>query len=193
MKASRVWALSLLATVGACVSGMLGSACKVDAGKYEVLSCPPSSREVFQVVSTVLERRCGTLDCHGTQGRALRIYGQYGLRRPEPEGSPNVQSYDDYYTGGQEPTTDAELADNAASVCALEPEKMALVRDGEDEPESLTLMRKAILAEKHKGGPVWNPGNAGFRCLVSWLTYSDAPDGGSPIDEKACLEEIAKP
>ena len=37
------------------------------------------------------------------------------------------------------------------------------------------------------------PGNAGFRCLVSWLTYSDAPDGGSPIDEKACLEEIAKP
>src|SRR6516225_3603181 len=33
-------------------------------------------------VSSVFERNCGTLDCHGSDARAMRIYGQYGLRKP---------------------------------------------------------------------------------------------------------------
>ena len=34
-------------------------------------------------ISSVVERRCGTLDCHGSTYRPLKIYGQIGLRRPE--------------------------------------------------------------------------------------------------------------
>src|SRR5262249_12735478 len=125
------------------VAGMIGVGCTVDASKYEALACPPSDPSTFQIVSSVVERRCGTLDCHGSVERPLRIYGQYGLRRPEDPGSPNVVDYSEYYSGGKEPTTAAELADNAASICGVEPEKMAAVRSGEATVDTLTLVRKA--------------------------------------------------
>lgn len=185
----RALARGLWALVGAAV----GASCAVDAGKFVPLSCPPADRDGFQAVSSVVERRCGTLDCHGSVYRPLKIYGQYGLRRPEEPGSPNVTDYSEYYTGGKEPTTVAELADNAASICGLEPEKMAEVRAGAAGVETLTLIRKAINTEKHKGGKIWNPGNPGYRCLVSWLLYDPAADGGDGVDFTACVEELSKP
>ena len=38
-------------------------------------------------VSRLLEKRCGTLDCHGQVGRSLRLYGQFGLRFVEGDAS----------------------------------------------------------------------------------------------------------
>lgn len=46
-------------------------------------SCP--SPDGFRVVSQVLERRCGTLDCHGDESRSFRVYGRTGLRLPRTQ------------------------------------------------------------------------------------------------------------
>jgi hypothetical protein len=184
---------ALLLAVGA----LPGAGCtSIDANKTLALDCPTSDADTFRTVSDVLERRCGTLDCHGSTYRPMRIFGQYGLRRPEEPDSENLAAggydYKDYYTGGKVPTTQAELDDNAASVCGLEPEKLAAVRAGQLDVKSLTVVRKAILAEKHKGGPIWNEGNPGYRCLVTWLLHKPG-DGGSGIDEQACNAEKALP
>ena len=124
----------------------------------------------FLPISSVLERRCGTLDCHGSMYRPLKIYGQIGLRRPEPKGSTNVKSYKDYYSGGTEPTTEAELFDNYLSVIGLEPEILKASLAGKGDPGDLTLVRKPRLREKHKGGLIWTQSNPGDLCLINWLT-----------------------
>lgn len=137
----------------------------------------------FRPISAVLERRCGTLDCHGTAYRPLKIYGQIGLRRPEPAGSANVKSYADYYSGGSEPTTEAELFDNYLSVTGLEPEILDAVVGGKALPDALTLVRKPRLREKHKGGLIWTQGDPGDLCLINWLTGSD--------DTALCDQELS--
>jgi hypothetical protein len=134
----------------------------------------------FRPISAVVERRCGTLDCHGQTGRPLRIYGQYGLRSPAGDGDAGG-----YYPGGLDPTTVVELTSNFQSMCGLEPEKLNLVVAGRAAPDTLTLVRKPRLAEKHKGGLVWNQGDDGDVCLVNWLT--------GVADTSACATELMHP
>ncbi len=110
-------------------------------------------------VSTVLERRCGTLDCHGQVGRPLRIYGQYGLRFVDDAGDvPGVQ-----------PTTATEYEANYQSVVGLQPELMTEVVQGNAQPEDLLLLRKPLQLERHKGGAVFVDGDDGDTCFTSWL------------------------
>lgn len=156
----------------------------LEAGVADVVT-PPFDPLVFRSFSAVMERRCGTLDCHGHKSRPLRIYGQYGLRRYEPEGSPNVENYAEYYSGGKEPTTLAELEDNYRSICALEPELVAQVYAKKSSPDVLTIMRKARLREKHKGGLLWNKGESGDVCMTNWLTGS--------TDMSPCEVELGHP
>jgi hypothetical protein len=170
------------------VSAALPLACaSVDPDARNSIECPTDDPALFRPVSQVLELRCGTLDCHGHPARPLRLYGQYGLRRPEAEGSENVQNYAEYFPGGKEPTTDAELQDNIRSLCGLEPETMTRVVRGENEPGDLTLTRKARLEEKHKGGRIWFKGTEGDRCLVSWLDGTIAAVGTG-----ACEDELTR-
>lgn len=135
----------------------------------------------FRPISAVLERRCGTLDCHGSTYRPLKIYGQIGLRRPEAKGSTNVKSFKDYYSGGAEPTTEAELFDNYLSLSGLEPELLGPVVAGKAPPDTLTLVRKPRLREKHKGGLIWNQSDPGDLCLINWLT---GIDDTAPCDQE---------
>jgi hypothetical protein len=146
---------------------------------------PPFDENAFRPVSKVLEARCGTLDCHGAMPRPLRIYGQPGLRRFEPENSPNVENYAEYYSGGLEPTTGAELRDNYRSVCGLEPELLEQVFAKKADPQVLTIVRKARLLEKHKGGLLWNKGEPGDVCLTNFLTGN--------IDTTLCDVELSHP
>lgn len=133
------------------------------------IECPPF--EDFKSVSPLLEKRCGTLDCHGNDGRPLRLYGQYGLRFLTEDDDPEV-----IYSGNlNAPTTAAELERNYFSVCGIEPEKMVMVETGEAGPESLTLVRKPRLAEKHKGGRIWDQGKVEDRCLVNWILSEYEP------------------
>ena len=156
----------------------------LEAGVTDVVT-PPFDPLVFRSFSAVMERRCGTLDCHGQTSRPLRIYGQYGLRRPEPVGSPNVEDYAEYYSGGKQSTTLVELEDNYRSICALEPELVAQVFAKKSSPDVLTIMRKARLREKHKGGLLWNKGESGDVCMTNWLTGS--------TDMSPCEVELGHP
>lgn len=163
----------------------VGVGCGDFSAGVEEIVAPPFDPVVFRSFSAVMERRCGTLDCHGQTSRPLRIFGQYGLRRPEPMGSPNVENYAEYYSGGKESTTLAELEDNYRSICALEPELVAEVFAKKSSPDVLTIVRKARLREKHKGGLLWNKGEPGDVCMTNWLTGS--------TDTSPCEVELGHP
>ncbi len=166
-------------------AALLATACG-DLGPAVIdVAVPPFIEADFRPVSAVLERRCGTLDCHGHVARPLRIHGQYGLRRPEDAGAIYIENYDEYYSGGTVPTTGAELEDNYRSVLALEPELAGKVFAKSADPEVLSIVRKARLREKHKGGLLWNKGDPGDVCLVNWLTGNK--------DTASCEVELGHP
>lgn len=115
-------------------------------------------RASFAPVSAMLQQRCGSLDCHGTEPRNLRLYGFGGLRLDEAH-RPDAPAT----------TTEAELDASFRSICALEPERTTeavLAR----EPERMTFFRKALGTEAHKGGARLDAN--GERCLRAWLTGS---------------------
>ena len=64
-------------------------------------------------VDSYLQRRCGTLDCHGQAGRAYRLYGFSGYRL--------ISDADGGLVTGQQPTTAAEVLANYQAAVGLEP------------------------------------------------------------------------
>lgn len=155
--------VSALSALGLSVASCVGD------GGTETFACP--SKSVFTgvwpdggapagaSVSEYMARRCGTLDCHGTELRSMRLYGQYGLRDP---GESNVS--------GGKVTTPAELTANYGSVCTVEPEKTSAAVDDEGQSaERLLVVRKARGEEAHKGGAVVKQGSPGDNCIAGWL------------------------
>jgi hypothetical protein len=132
-------------------------------------------------VSAVFERNCGSLDCHGSDSRPLRIYGQYGLRKPvglvtvvedAGEGGTTDDTTDDTdagppVPGGVETTAEETLA-NYQAVISLEPRVMQAVVKGAD-PYQLLILKKPLEIEKHKGGPALHKSGDAENCIVSWL------------------------
>ncbi len=179
----------LIALLSVSAAGVAVASC-VDATLVSNAPCPPF--EDFQKVSPVLEQRCGTLDCHGNTARPLRLYGNVGLRAPDPDhaNDPN------YYPGGKTPTTENEQMQNWRSVCGLEPELMdqvinQTVLDDTDlpaTPDILTFVRKPRLSEKHKGGRIWDQGKPGDRCLTAWLNVSGYEPG--KFEDSDCKAEL---
>jgi hypothetical protein len=124
-------------------------------------------RAGFESVTPMLNRRCGSLDCHGSRFRNLRIYGYGGIRLAASDNPEAPQ------------TTPAEAALDYEAVVGLEPEAMrSFIAAGRRDPSKLTFYRKARMEEAHKGGSRIAPGDAADRCLVSWLT--------STVDSSAC-------
>ena len=147
---------SALALVAAAASG----ACSAPPtpGVYvqetEALKVPFTTGDVAPAIAW----SCGTLDCHGSLARNMRIYGQYGLRMALND------------TPGGMPITDHEIDADFRSVSGLEPEIMnQVVADGGAHPERLTLIRKARGTEHHKGGALWSEGDPQDLCVTSWL------------------------
>jgi hypothetical protein len=121
-----------------------------------------SATDVRSGVSSFLEQRCGTLDCHGQVGRPLRIYSGRGLRLQLDDGGINIP--------GQGGTTAPEKYANYQAAISIEPEIMTQVQaDQGQNPERLLLVRKPRLMERHKGGQIVVPGDSGDTCLISWL------------------------
>lgn len=109
--------------------------------------------------------RCGSLLCHGTPARNLRLYGSAGLRW-SPTDRPFVPLCD----------TSDEVDQDYESVVSLEPETMsAVVAAGGAHPEQLTMVRKARGTESHKGGQIWTQGDDSDTCLVAWLAGTPNP------------------
>lgn len=126
---------------------------------------PP--REGWPRVSEMLGARCGSLDCHGQSGRPLRLFHDDGLRLADGD------------VPGDGATTTDEHAANLRAVIGLEPELFArVVAEGGAAPERLTLVRKSLGLESHKGGAPFAIGAPGDVCLRSWLA--------AKTDEAAC-------
>jgi hypothetical protein len=131
------------------------------------------SGETFRPVAQVLVDRCGTLDCHGSKYRNMRLFG-YGSGRVVPEHRPDAPE-----------TTDDEVARNYDAVVALEPDLVRLViAEGGSAPERLTFVRKGRGAEAHKGGAPITEGDPADRCIRSWLTGT--------VDADACTSAVPR-
>jgi hypothetical protein len=129
-------------------------------------------RASFPYVGQLLVHRCGTLDCHGTLYRNLRLFGNEGLRWSSTD-RPLVPAC----------STAAEYDQDYESVVGLEPEvTSAVVADHGKDPERLTLVRKPLGLESHKGSTLMKQGDDSYACLTSWLAGA--------TDTAACLRSI---
>ena len=154
----------------------------VAAGSFACSTTDSSAREsagvlgrtTFPPVSDVYQRRCGSLECHGSIYRNFRVYGLYGARL-SPADKPDAPV-----------TTVAEYDANYQAFLGLEP---AVLRDvvagGGIDAMRLTVVRKGRGDEAHKGGMPIKPGDAADRCVLGWIR--SAPD---PV---ACAEAVKSP
>jgi len=123
----------------------------------------------FAYVAPVLSRRCGSIDCHGSIYRNMRVYGYGGLRRGAAATAPDVPAS----------LTTEEVTATYESVIGLEPEIMRdVVKSGGTGVERLTFVRKGRGDEEHKGHRRVTPGDASDRCITTWLAGS--------VDTAAC-------
>lgn len=124
----------------------------------DVETLEPPFPEGYARVSEMLGVRCGSLDCHGDAARPLRIYSGRGMRLDAAD------------IPGQSSTTEAEHVASLRSAFALEPSRTSeVVREGGRHPERLTLYRKALGLEHHKGDAPLARDGVQDRCLASWL------------------------
>jgi len=166
----------------ASIAGLVGGGTLL-TGTTTSCASPPDSQRYTEIimpdfptyrdhVDAYLQRRCGTLDCHGQPGRAYRIYGFTGFR---------LYNVDAGLVSGQQPTIPEEVLANYQAAVALEPEEMSrLMATQGAEPNKLLLLRKALRIERHKGGPAMAEDDPGYRCVVAWLrirVVRPAPDG----------------
>jgi hypothetical protein len=154
--------------IGIALSLSLAASCAASPDPNQAAVMSPPDRDQFTKggVSAFMERRCGTLDCHGQIGRPLRIYGQFGLRRTPPDqpGAPRPDGV----------TTDDERLDNYYAVVDLEPEAIGYAHATNGADKDFLLLKKPLDIEnggvRHKGGPVLRQiDDPGFRCLVTWI------------------------
>ncbi|MBX3199298.1 MAG: hypothetical protein KF894_14290 [Labilithrix sp.] len=170
-KSAVLVGLAVLGGLGAFVTGTTSCAPPPDNKRFtEILQ--PDYPTYRTYVDAYLQRRCGTLDCHGQPGRAYRIYGFAGFR---------LYNVDAGLVTGQQPTTEDEVLANYQAAVALEPEEMSrLIATQGADPNMLMLLRKPLRIERHKGGPAMAEDDAGYRCVVAWLrlrTIRPTPDG----------------
>jgi hypothetical protein len=117
----------------------------------------------FGPVAELLSVRCGSIDCHGSLYRNLRIYGSTGLRY-----LPTDRPFSPLCN------TCEENMETYLSVVGLQPEAMSEVALGAN-PSILTMVGRARGTEAHKGGQIWTQGDDSDVCLTSWLQGEPNP------------------
>jgi len=140
------------------------NACSVDAGAISPLALPDKNQFITQGVDTFMQRRCGTLDCHGQVGRPLRIYSPNGLRLND---GPNGARDDRGIQAN-------ESAANYYAVVGLEPEQISLCLTTQGAFTDFLLLKKPLGIDqggvRHKGGSVLRSTDSGFDCLLGWAS-----------------------
>ena len=171
-----VWT-ALLGVATACSAGGLSCGAP-DVNRLTVVIQPDFDTYKTQV-DPYLERRCGTLDCHGQPGRGYRMYGRTGIRLTTGGGD------DAGLVSGQQATTNDEILANYQAIVGLEPEELNRVMAAQGADEELKRwiwIRKPLKIERHKGGPAMAEDDSGYRCVVSWLRIPVVDGEGNPID-----------
>jgi hypothetical protein len=157
---------ALVCLLAMVLAGALVAACAAAPDDGSEPRLPVASLDVdayASMVQPVVEKKCGSLDCHGQLPRGLRVYGMNGLRLPNDAGhSPGVGE-----------TTAAEARATYVSIVGLEPEKTnALVgtqpRSRED-AYRLLVLAKPLAVERHRGGISLRKGEPAEQCLLSWV------------------------
>jgi hypothetical protein len=147
----------VLVTSLAIAALLLGACDGVDSNARIDPATAPSG-PAFRPVAQVLVDRCGSIDCHGSKYRNMRLVG-FGSTRLDTNDRPDAPD-----------TTQAEVDQNYEAVTALEPDLIRqVVAEGGARPERLTFVRKARHAEAHKGGQRIAPGDDADLCILSWL------------------------
>ena len=179
MIARRILSLLFLSSLG--LGASLVACSGPDKGELERKVGTRGSPGEFRNsgVTTVFEKRCGSLDCHGGIGRNMQIYSSNGLRLPNDAG----------LTPGAGGTSLDEITANYQSIMTLEPEKTNEVVDDGADPYGLLIVKKPLELEKHKGGAAIRKGDDAERCIVSWLKA----DVLNPIDKGACARAALFP
>lgn len=140
-------------------------------------------RAAFTAVAPVLVARCGSLDCHGSQNRNMRLYGLNGHRLgttcDAPDGGTALPLTRPDSCGK---STQAEIDADYEAVVSVEPEIMSQVAAKKADPGMLTVVRKGRGNEHHKGGQRINPGDDADKCFLGWLR-------GTP-DDASCTRAI---
>lgn len=159
-------AFALFAWSGAALLLASNSACitSVDSAAISPLALPDKGQYINGGVSAFMEQRCGALDCHGQEGRPLRIYSINGLRMQD---GPN----------GERDRTDTNLKEREAnyfSTVGLEPEAISSALLTKGAYTDFLLLKKPLGIEgngvRHKGGPVLRSTDSGFECLITWIS-----------------------
>jgi hypothetical protein len=117
-------------------------------------------------VGDVFAAHCGTLDCHGSAARNLRIYSVDGLRL-DPHDVPNQKSAASQQFG----TTEAEYQATYESIVSIEPERLSqIVQANGAGSEHWLVLGKGRDVQDHKGGQRLVPGDAADTCIVLWVS-----------------------
>lgn len=138
-------------------------ACSFPSSDARYIQTALPDEATFAPVAELLSVRCGSLDCHGSLYRNLRVYGSTGLRYSPSDRplSPTCNTCD-------------ENVETYLSVVGLQPEAMSEVVMGGD-PSLLTMVGRARGTEAHKGGQIWTIGDDSDVCLTSWLQGNSSP------------------
>jgi len=144
-------------------------ACATRPGGEDIAYDLPSRDQYIDGgVSLFMEKRCGALDCHGQEGRALRLYSKDGLRLAKLDGGAR----------DQRDTTPDERVDNYRATVGLEPEQMSQCVGSFGDCSLLMLVEKPLDISgggvRHKGGQVLrnSPNDDGWMCFQTWLSGS---------------------
>jgi hypothetical protein len=133
--------------------------------------------DAFRPVAQVFVDSCGSIDCHGSKYRNMRLFG-FGSERLDPTMEPDAQD-----------TTSPEVDEDYNAVVSVEPEvTRAVAQDHGHDPERLTFLRKGRGAEAHKGGTRLIVGGPADNCVLSWLAGS--VDGATC---RAAVPRLASP
>ncbi len=188
---ARTHALQLAAFVALLATPILAivgaGACSTPPADARVgLDAP--DRTTFDPVGSLLDHRCGSLDCHGNAQRNLVIWGCEGLRLEPADASVEAGTYlfPGCRTSGQKNTTESEYDATYRSLVGLEPIVMStVVAGGGAHPELLTFIRKARGWDAHKGGQIWMAGDPSDVCVTTWLA------GQTDAGASACAMALA--
>jgi len=162
-----------------CAGATVDCAATPDPGQVTVVVTPDFAAFAGDAnnagVHTFLEKRCGTLDCHGQTGRPFRLFSSGGLRLLNDAG----------LTSGAGTDTAQEIYANYQALVGLQPEETSRVVNNEDPPSSLLVVAKPLGLQTHKGGQALAPNDSGDLCLEGWLM--------NKVDMAACNDAAQEP